>query len=328
MKYIKTPGIESILTLALACALLSGCIKTEDALDPEIFKAWEYFDINNGPGDDYILSLFEDKKGNIWAGTQNNGVSKFDGHSWTNYNVADGLPDNSVLCIEQDGYGNMWFGTLAGLSILAGNEWTNFADFGGVFALLKDHDDHMWLSTTNYAVLEYTNNDLYQYYDNECEWCNVVDVLFEDIERNIWIGTWQDLKKITRNTVTSYTASDGLPGGAITAMHQDIWGNIWIGTILSAYVTRYNNGSFELVNLPSGISINSVNSIASDNNGNVWFGLSVMGALRYNGSFMRSYSVKDGLPGRSVTKIIRDRNGYLWFGTMEGGVARYLPLQD
>jgi ligand-binding sensor domain-containing protein len=274
------------------------------------------------------MSLAEDKDGNIWVGTRNNGVCKFDGKTWTVYNVASGLVDNSVLCIAQDGNSNMWFGTSGGLSVFSDNAWTNIIDFGGVNALLKDHDDNMWLSTYYYPVLEYKNDIWYQYYDDECELCNVVNVLFEDNESNIWIGSEQDLKKLSSQTMTSFTQSDGLPGGGIRSMHQDTWGNIWIGTSCSGNVAKYDNESFELVSLSNGLSVNFINSIASDNNGNVWFALLVMGTAKYNGSVMESYTVKDGLPDESVVSILKDRHGYLWFGTMGGGVAKYMPGLD
>jgi ligand-binding sensor domain-containing protein len=325
MKYKKTPGIISFLLLVVSYLFLSTCVKTENAIEPESIKTWEIYNTKNGLGSDSIWTLAEDKEGNIWVGTLNNGVSKFDGNTWTNYNVSNGLIDNSVLCIAQDGYGNMWFGTLGGLSILSGNKWTNMTDFGGVYALLKDYDDNMWLSSNNFPILEYKNSKWYQYYDNECEWCNVVNVLYQDKERNIWIGSEQDLKKLNGKTTISYTKSDGLPNGGIRSIHQDTWGNIWIGTNRSANVAKYNNGYFEQVSLSNGLSVNYIKSIASDNNGNVWFGLLGLGSLKYNGSVMQPLTVKDGLPAKSVTKIIKDKHGYLWFGTMDGGVAKYIP---
>jgi ligand-binding sensor domain-containing protein len=325
MKYKKTTGITSILVLVVFYLFLSGCVKTENAIDHESLKTWEIYNIKNGLGSDSVWSLAEDKEGNIWVGSLNNGVSKFDGKMWTIYNVANGLIDNSVLSIAQDGYGRMWFGTSGGLSIFSDNKWTNIADYGSVYAILKDHDDNMWWSTSNYAILEYKNNIMYQYYDTLCNWCNVVTVLFEDNEKNIWFGSEQDLKKLTSQTMTSYTQSDGLPGGGIRSMHQDIWGNIWIASSGSANVVKYSSGNFESVSLSTGLSIEFVNSIASDNNGNVWFGLLYWGCIKYNGSLMKSYSVKDGLPDKSVTKILKDAHGYLWFGTLSGGVAKYMP---
>jgi ligand-binding sensor domain-containing protein len=328
MKYIKIYDIILILFPLVTSLFLSGCVKTEDANDPESLVNWGIYNMQNGLGSDSVTTLAEDKEGNIWVGTNNNGVSKFDGKMWTIYNVASGLIDNSVLSIAQDGYGRMWFGTSGGLSILSDNKWTNTADYGAVFAILKDHDDNMWWSTSTYAVLEYTKNTIYQYYDISCDRCNMVKVLFQDNERNVWFGSEQDLKKLTSQTTISYDQSDGLPGGGIRSMHQDIWGNIWIASMGSPDVVKYNNGNFESVSLSTGLSLGFVNSIASDNNGNAWFGLLYQGLKKYNGSVMESYTVNDGLPDLSVVSILRDRHGYLWFGTLDGGVAKYMSGLD
>ncbi len=325
MNHCHAQGIPSILVLVISYMFLSGCVESENVIDPESLETWEIYNAENGLGSDSVWTMAEDEEGNIWVGTMNNGVSKFDGNTWTIYNVSSGLINNAVQCIAQDGYGNMWIGTSGGLSILSHNEWTSISDFGGVYAILKDYDDNMWLSTDYYPILEYKNNTWYQYYDDQCEMCNLVYVFFEDNERNLWIGSEADLKKLTSNSTTSYTQSDGLPGGAVMSIHQDIWGNIWIGTRRSANVAKYYNGKFELVSLSNGLSINWISSIASDNNGNVWFGSLGIGALNYNGSMMQPYTDKDGLPDNSVTKILRDKNGYLWFGTMRNGVARYMP---
>jgi ligand-binding sensor domain-containing protein len=330
MKYKKTSEILSFLILLVSYLVLSGCVETENAIDPVSLKNWEIYNTENGLGSDSVRTLFEDKEGNIWVGTWNKGVCKFDGKMWTTYNVSSGLIDNSVLSIAQDGYDRMWFGTDGGLSIFSDNKWTNINDYGSISSILKDYDDNMWWSTSNYGILEFNNKNIYQHYDTLCARCNLVNIVFEDSERNIWFGSERDLKKLTGQTITSYNQSDGLPGGlmGIISMDQDIWGNIWIGTDMTGSVARYNSGKFELVSLLTGSSINEVTSIASDNNGNVWFGLWGEQIMKFNGSVMKSYTVKDGIPGINVTKILKDKHGYLWFGTQASGVAKYLPGLD
>ena len=328
MKAINPSRIASIFILVASILLLSDCIKSEYYIDPESLEIWEIYNTENGLGCDSVWTLAEDQEGNIWVGTMYNGVSKFDGKTWTNYTTEDGLLDNSVLSIAQDGYGYMWFGTRSGLSIFYDNTWTNITDFGGVRSILRDYDDNIWIATSDYAVMEYKNSTWHQYYDSECEWCNVVNVIFEDKERNIWLGSDQDLKKIDDQTVITYTQSDGIPGSSIKSIGQDMWGNIWVGSTGSSNVARYNNGIFEQVALSNGLAVNIVSSIAADNRGNVWFGLFVTGAMKFNGSIMESFTVKDGLPGRSVTIILKDKHGYLWFGTIDGGVAKYMPGLD
>jgi ligand-binding sensor domain-containing protein len=331
MQNRRTPGIISILVLVVSCLFLSGCVESEYVIDPESLKTWEIFNSKNGLGSDSVWTMTEDIEGNIWIGTVNNGVSKFDGKTWTNYNEDNGLINNWVRSIAQDGYGDMWFGTDEGLCILSGNKWTYYApEFGSVDAILRDYYDNMWVSSYNYPVLEYKNNEWHSFYDDTCYLCNIVPVIFEDNERNIWIGSLGDLKKITKNTTISYTKGDGVSLQQISSIHQDIWGNIWIAVGYWPLVIKYNNEKFEKVSLLSlGLSSSGVNTITSDNKGNVWFGTSGDGAIKYNGSIMEPYTLKNGLPGKSIImKILKDKHGYLWFGSLNGGVAKYNPWLD
>ena len=56
--------------------------------------------------------MAEDNTGDLWFGTQGNGVSKYDGTVFTNYPIQCGLSDNTVLGITKDKQGHLWFGTL------------------------------------------------------------------------------------------------------------------------------------------------------------------------------------------------------------------------
>ena len=57
-----------------------------------------------------ISALFEDRSGQLWAGTQN-GLANFDGQKWKLFTTRDGLSENEVRAIAQDTDGNFWIGT-------------------------------------------------------------------------------------------------------------------------------------------------------------------------------------------------------------------------
>ncbi|MFW5706233.1 MAG: two-component regulator propeller domain-containing protein [Bacteroidota bacterium] len=69
-----------------------------------------------------VVSLFEDRKGNIWAGTYEGGLNRFDGKSFTNFTTDQGLPDNKLSIVTQGRNGNLlirsWGG---GVSIIRKN---------------------------------------------------------------------------------------------------------------------------------------------------------------------------------------------------------------
>ena len=69
---------------------------------------------------DYIISLLEDSKGNIWFGTYGQGLNKViteNGSTFfKGYTTSDGLSNNIIFGIIEDKYGEIWLTTDYGLS--------------------------------------------------------------------------------------------------------------------------------------------------------------------------------------------------------------------
>lgn len=66
----------------------------------------------------------QDKAGNLWFGTTENGLYKYDGKSFSQVLVADGLNSNNAYCILEDRDGKIWIGTEAGLCLYDGKRFT------------------------------------------------------------------------------------------------------------------------------------------------------------------------------------------------------------
>ncbi len=74
-----------------------------------------------------VWTITDDKQGNLWIGTIDAGIWKFDGKNLTNYTIKDGLGVNSIWTIYRDNYGNMWIGTDgAGVYTFDGTKFNQF----------------------------------------------------------------------------------------------------------------------------------------------------------------------------------------------------------
>jgi len=60
-----------------------------------------------------VFAINEDLSGNMWIGTTDAGVWKYDGKVFTNYTVEDGLPSNTINVIYKNMKGELMFGTSA-----------------------------------------------------------------------------------------------------------------------------------------------------------------------------------------------------------------------
>jgi ligand-binding sensor domain-containing protein len=60
-------------------------------------------------------ALFEDSKGRIWVGTNDNGVVVIDGNTRTHLTYKDELPSSSIRSFAEDSNGNIYIGSTAGV---------------------------------------------------------------------------------------------------------------------------------------------------------------------------------------------------------------------
>jgi hypothetical protein len=104
----------------------------------------------------FPVSLASDVAGNIWVGTEGNGVWKYDAgkKTWTQFTTNDGLGDNCVYALAFDHLGRLWAGHLNhGVSVYNGDKWRNYGMLEGplgdrVFAItVSPKDGDVWIAT-------------------------------------------------------------------------------------------------------------------------------------------------------------------------------------
>ncbi len=82
---------------------------------------------------DRVWTIAEDLSGNIWFGTVEEGVWRYDGKNMTNFTVKDGLSSNTIWSIFVDNAGILWFGTEeGGVCKYDGNVFVNFTKNGAM----------------------------------------------------------------------------------------------------------------------------------------------------------------------------------------------------
>jgi ligand-binding sensor domain-containing protein len=59
---------------------------------------------------DRVFSIGEDASGNIWFGTVESGVWRYDGNSVKNFTKKDGLDGDFIWIIYKSKSGELWFG--------------------------------------------------------------------------------------------------------------------------------------------------------------------------------------------------------------------------
>lgn len=163
-----------------------------------------------------ISVLFEDSKKNLWFGTYNGGLYKFEKKTgkFSFIDTKNGLATNWISDITEDKFGNIWTG-----------HWDQF-DKGGVSKI--DESGKITVFSTSNGM-----------HDNKV-WC-----VTGDKEGNMLIGTTEHGFEIFKGEqFVSVTTQNGLNNNQVYAITQDTEGNYWFGTNGGITVFDFENKKF------------------------------------------------------------------------------------
>lgn len=239
----------------------------------------------------YIRSIFQDSKGNLWFGTIEEGVVKYDEKALTYFSNSDGFINNTVYAINEDTHGNLWFGTDQGVYKYDGKNFRNY----------KQKDGLHKIDISRKGILVDKSGD-------------------------IWVGTHAGVYKYDpiaeKNGRESFSLFKQLPPVNISGIMQDTKGNIWFATSDEG-VFCYDGTNIKNINKKEGLGENYAGGLAEDKYGNMWFTMK-NGICKYDGKTLTEYSPKDGLGGTEFWGIIIEQSGIIWI-TARGSTTRFDP---
>jgi ligand-binding sensor domain-containing protein len=279
----------------------------------------------------YINTIFEDSKGNVWFGT-NRGLSVLSDHDITTFTRANGLLDNNVFAISEDKNGAIWVGTARGVNIFVDNEWQYFTFFyqAAVFDIIPlAGEKGMLVGTGGYGVyqFDYTTGKFSVFdFITDCTSCNTINSLFQASDESVWIASSDGVRRIRDSFITRFDMDDGLPGKVATTITEDSWGNIWVGSVEGRTISKIKGNSISQVSFNNGEEQNFIFGLEEDNEGTLWVGTVGNGLFRYDGAIMKQ--VKGGPRDNRITALLKDSMGNIWVGTVDAGVGQYLTNPD
>ena len=304
---------------------------------------------------------FQDRVGNLWFGTLNEGVYRYDGKTFTQFTVEDGLKDNAVNDIIEDKNGHILLGTNAGICRYDRQIFTPYFEADSlnklrITTVLEARDGSIWFGAMNRGVYRYDGTNLstilykYEHVFFAEKFEKMISDILQDRNGNIWFssfnrgGVWRyDGKALSHflpspdyyqfsedERSNSYVASnpqyvhspDYITDDMIQSMTEDKAGTIWFATRRHG-VCLYDGKSFTSFIDNEALVSNGVVSMREDKNGNMWFTTDNKGVFCYDGENLKNYSTADGLVNNSVRFILEDKNGNLWFGTRGFGLNCY-----
>jgi signal transduction histidine kinase/ligand-binding sensor domain-containing protein/DNA-binding response OmpR family regulator len=306
-----------------------------------------------------VRSIFIDKQGLYWVGTNQGGINKYDRNlgffDLVQYNPFDplGLTSPKITAFAEDGVGDIYVGTDGGglnlfhrqtglfehISLADGNN----KNAGLVILALENKENELWIGTFQHGVyvLDTRSKKIRHFAKGNGPQDLPNDEIFcirKDIRGNMWLGSngkgicmYDPKLGVFRRfgpVLVDGNKNNILSNGFIRAIEEDNDGNIVIGTV-GAGVALYNPVANicklfnrTTVNLPLDEAI----SLHIDRNGTIWAGTPSSGLCRLDwrkGRFT-NYSEQQGLSNAVIYKIIEDDAGKLWVSTNKG-ISRFDP---
>jgi ligand-binding sensor domain-containing protein/signal transduction histidine kinase len=318
----------------------------------------------NSLSDSWISSMIVDRSGDLWIGTGNAGLNRFDleANQITRYqNDPDdirSLSNDRVLSVYQDRAGDLWVGTEYGLNRFE-RETETFRRYphdpgdpgslGGdsVRAITQDQDGDLWIGTDEGLDRYDPGSEGFAHLQNDPNNTNSlshnsVRAVHQDSGGALWIGTDDGLNKLEPGSerVTRYKKgandSPGLISNEIGAIFEDQSGVLWIGTN-GGGLDVYDRKSDTFVNYPhdpldpSSLSNNFIKSIFQDREGVLWVGTKAGGVNKLDlGTRVFAHYTSDpndpnSLSNNWVRSFFEDPSGAIWIGTGGGGLDRFDP---
>ena len=277
---------------------------TREALNRIDLKTGEHrnYQIND------VVSLAVGRKGILWAGTYNDGLSRLDPQTGRfkvyRHNPTDpgSLSNDIVARLLVDHSGTLWVATYDGL-----NRFDTSTERFTTYKLDPKRKDLLYIE------------------------------LVEDRRGMLWLGTHSEgLQRFDPRTgqFTAYaheeTRSDSLSDDRVNSILIDRSGGMWVGTQNGLDRFNASTSTFTPYTTQDGLAGNAVSCILEDDSGDLWIGTN-NGISRFRPSTetFKNFSSADGLPGLDLTgwgACYKDPSGKMFFGGFSGGTA-FFPEQ-
>jgi ligand-binding sensor domain-containing protein len=284
----------------------------------------------NGMVREFVRTMYQDKKGNYWFGTNGSGIIRYDGKSLEKMTIKTTQKDVSVREIVEDKAGNVWFATSTGLIKFDGEQFTTYSIGVGLqneemWSICIDRKGLIWVSTAK-GVSHFDGEKFTPFRLPETKVENLQPMLsdqlvfqfLEDKNGTMWFATdGNGIFKYKNGEFSHLTSKNGLTDNNVSDLLEDKQGNIWIGTFYGG-VSKYDGKIYTNFTKDDIIEGIEAYNFCEDRQGNIWFSAENIGVYQYNGATFTKFTTENGLTTNVVQSIFEDKKGQLWFGTWQG----------
>jgi len=287
-------------------------------------------EINNRPLR-YIYDVHIASNGDVWIGTESDGVFRYRDGEYRHITKREGLSSNYIHRITEDSLGKIWIATDEnGINLFEGEDFRIYNTGHGlpsneILSLDLDHDGNVWIGTdrgvsffdgTQFTTFEFPSSTHDRIYVWNIDQFEDGTILLTDYDGNLLVFDGEQFSRFDIGVDPSELY--------IYDLYIDSKNHLWVGTEEGLY--HFDGVSTIHYTLEDGIAGSLIYHIYEESDGTIWMGTN-RGVSRFDGTTFKNILPSDGLSHYNVNYITKDIQGRFWFGT-SGGITLYIPEDD
>lgn len=257
--------------------------------------------------------IYEDSKGRIWVGTNDNGVVMIDGSQQRKFSYDDGLPSSSVRAICEDDHGNIFIGHTSGLSyiddrLVLHNISDPRLDNQIITRLSPDRSGTIYGSTKEGDIFSIDDIEIKAVYSSDSISIGMVSTIYADPDDSgmVYIGAEDSYVYygLFGQKVGNMKKISVAPVDVVYWITEEC-GRVWVTSEKRAgYIDE--NDKFQVIeNTPMD---DSIDMITTDYQGNLWAASSRQGVMKIVADNFEDVSYKAGLAAEVVNATYMHNN--------------------
>lgn len=281
----------------------------------------DVFTESNGLSGDIILSLYEDREGDIWVATTG-GLDRFRELPVTTVSVKQGLSSDAGQSVLVATDGSIWIGTHDGLTKLRDGASTIFRKRDGLpgnelQSLFEDFRGRLWAAT---------DHGLAYFRDGRFVAVNApsggrVHFIAGDNSGNLWLSEDDGVFHMFDGHFVDKTPWSEIGRGccAEALLSGREPGGVWLGFWLDGGISYFKNHHIRVSYTPAdGVGKGHVADLHMDRDGALWAATQDGGVSRIKDGHVATLTTSNGLPCDTIHWAIEDDERSLWLYTACG----------
>lgn len=266
-----------------------------------------------------VHALAEMRDGSVWFGGSQL-IAVRDGKP-REYPLVGLYSETRVKSILQTRDGTIWVGTVSGLQRLrpGKSQFERVTGVQGTVRTLRETSDGaLWIGTIGQGAYTWRGGRLAAVDDGRSGAAKLpsrtVLSLFEDAEKNVWMGTQAGMLRFSRSLV----ALVSLPNAAdsdFETISRDQDGSLWVASTRLSHIV---NGVATPTTFPA-LHGARVRNVFRASDGTLWIGTDGRGLFRMHADGTATqYTTANGLVNNFIRALLEGHDGTLWVATDEG----------